>query len=151
MSADEFRCIVINLHQLVNPVSHIIDLETSTVRKINCADHSLGAASVGIACHGQNNSTALIPLHFAISNGIVVIYVLAFINLDHYILTIEKLDVNLVHVMYQSLKNFLIQLYKLMLLGEFQIAHRAGSLRKLTHNQLRLIRQAKVSRRHSAK
>jgi len=135
----------------VHPITHVIDLEGTAIRKINRAGHGLGVAAVAIPGHGKNHLTSFVPLHFAIGNGIIVIDRLALVDVNHNILAAEKLDVDRVHVVHQSLKNLLIQFYELVLLGEFQITHRTGSLGNLILNQLRLIRQAKVRRRHSAK
>jgi hypothetical protein len=142
---------VVNLHQLVHAVAQVIYPKGTAIRKINRANHGLGATAVGITGHGKNNLTAFVALNFAVGNGIIVIDRLAFVDVNHNILIAEKLDVDRVHVVHQPLKNLLIQFHKLVLLGEFQIAHRTGSFGNLILDQLRLIRQAKVRRGHSAK
>jgi hypothetical protein len=134
----------------VHPVTHVVDLEGSATGKINRTHHGFSPASTGIAGHGKNNLTVLIPLHFAVSNGIVVIDGLAFVDVDDNIFASEKPNVNLVHVVHQALKNFLIQFYKLVLLGEFQITHRTRRFGNLILKELRLFPQAIVRRRHSA-
>ena len=141
---------MVNLHQLVDTVSHVINLKGATVGKVNGARHRLGLATIGIARHGEHHVAAGIAFHLAVSDGVLIVNRLAIIDLDLHPLTVEQRELNLVHVVHKPLEDVLIQRHKLVLLGKLEVGHRPRGFIHLHGDQLVAFGKTKIRRHHSA-
>ena len=64
----------------------------------------------------QHHRAALVTLHHAIGNRVVVVDALPLVDANFYVLTIEELNLNRVHIVSQPLQNILIKRHELVAL-----------------------------------